>query len=87
MTTAHSLFLRKCKEAYDLVQRFLNDELSYSHLEGLLPRYEVCPQRGHIVKQKVRKSLQVLSESLEGHRYVYFERYSSISYYMFGTNT
>lgn len=70
MRTTRSLFFQKCQDAYELVQLFLSDDLSLGHLDGLLPKYEVSAERGQIVKEKVRKSLQVLSDSLESHRYV-----------------
>lgn len=71
MTTARkSLFLEKCKDAHDLVQAFLHDELSLLHLDQLLPKYEFSTERNEVVKSKIRKSLDVLSTSLEGHRYV-----------------
>lgn len=74
-TSERSLFLGKCKEAYNLVQAFLNDELPLDHLELLHPEFLVSAERNEIVKSKIRKSLEVLSVSLEGHRYVSHKMY------------
>lgn len=69
-TPPRSLFLSKCKEAHELIQAFLSDKLSLTYLKKLLPPYEVTAQRNREVKEKVRKSLEVLSMSLEGQKYV-----------------
>lgn len=60
-------FLARCEEAYHLVQDFLHDRL---------PEVEKNPPfifRQHqrlIVKEKVKKSLEVLDKALDSHRYV-----------------
>lgn len=63
-------FHSKCREAHGLVQAFLNDSLPEDHLAQLLPVYKSRPQRRLVVKEKVKKSLEVLYTALEKHGYV-----------------
>lgn len=57
-------FLLKCLVAYHLVQAFLNDEpIPKKHHT----RYTFLANQRQVVKDKVRKSLQVLETSLERH--------------------
>lgn len=63
-------FLAKCEDAYHLVQNFLNDKLFETERD---PPYVVRQQRRQIVKEKVKKSLEVLNMALENHRYVKFK--------------
>lgn len=60
-------FLAKCEDSYHLVQDFLNDRLPEVTKN---PPYVVREQRRQIVKEKVKKSLEVLNAALENHRYV-----------------
>lgn len=50
-----------------MVEDFLNDRLPSVERT---PPYIVRPHRRQIVKEKVKKSLEVLETALENHRYV-----------------
>lgn len=60
-------FLAKCEEAYHTVQDYLNDKLPAVETS---PPYNVRPHRRQVVKEKVKKSLEVLDTALKNHRYV-----------------
>lgn len=62
-----SPILDQCKKAHQLVDAFLSDTLPQEHLHQSTPRYVALSQRRQIVKDKVRKSLEVLHKSLELH--------------------
>lgn len=69
-SASSTLLMQKCKEAHLLVNSFLDDTLSQAHLAKLDPPYIVRPQRRQIVKEKVKKSLEVLDSALDSLRYV-----------------
>lgn len=64
------LFLAKCAAAHSLVQAYLSDTLPQESLAKLDPPYTVRSQRRQVVKEKVKKSLEVLETALENHQYV-----------------
>ncbi|KAM9939228.1 hypothetical protein OXX80_001295 [Metschnikowia pulcherrima] len=64
-SASSTLLIQKCKEAHLLVNSFLDDTLSQAHLAKLDPPYNFRPQRRQIVKEKVKKSLEVLDSALD----------------------
>lgn len=64
-------FLLRCEEAYDLVHDFLNDTMPHGMISSRAKGYTYRPQRRQVVKEKVKKSLEILEASIEKHRYVY----------------
>lgn len=63
-------FLLRCEEAYDLVQDFLNDSSPHGAISPRAKGYTYRPQRRQVVKEKVKKSLEVLESFIERHKYV-----------------
>ncbi|PSK40970.1 hypothetical protein C7M61_000637 [Candidozyma pseudohaemuli] len=61
-------FLLRCEEAYDLVQDFLNDSSPHGAISPRAKGYTYRPQRRQVVKEKVKKSLEVLESFIERHR-------------------
>ncbi|OBA22786.1 adenine nucleotide alpha hydrolases-like protein [Metschnikowia bicuspidata var. bicuspidata NRRL YB-4993] len=59
--------LEKCAQAHRLVQGFLAGSLPLAHLASLEPPYIVRPPRRQVVREKVKKSLEVLESALESH--------------------
>lgn len=60
-------FLVRCEEAYNLVHDFLNDTLPHGVISPRAKGYTYRPQRRQVVKEKVKKSLEVLEASIEQH--------------------
>lgn len=63
-------FLVRCKEAYELVQGFLNDTLPW----GLVPKtksgYHYNDKKRDGVKKKVTESITNIEQSIRNHGYV-----------------
>ncbi|PSK79133.1 hypothetical protein CJJ07_001033 [Candidozyma auris] len=60
-------FLVRCEQAYNLVHDFLNDTLPHGMISARARGYTYRPQRRSIVKEKVKKSLEVLEACIERH--------------------
>lgn len=66
-------FLARCEEAHNVVHDFLNDTLPWGPISPKATKYTYRPQRRKVVKEKVKKSLEVLESALDKQRYVFFQ--------------
>lgn len=62
--------LQKCKEAYDLVQGFLNDSLPWGKFPERRQGYEYSEEIRSGVKTKIKRTIEQLGKSIESHGYV-----------------
>lgn len=65
-----SIFLKRCEESYIKVQNFLNDTLPGGPVPETHKQFKFDPDKRKIVKEKVRKSMMLLSRSIDTHGYV-----------------
>lgn len=63
-------FLVRCKEAYELVQGFLNDTLPWGPVPKTKSGYHYDKQKRDGVKKKVTESITNIEESIRNHGYV-----------------
>lgn len=63
-------FLVRCKEAYELVQGFLNDKLPWGLVPMTKSSYHYDKQKRDGVKKKVTESITIIEQSIRNHGYV-----------------
>lgn len=71
MSTPDHDFRQRCLQASKLVDDFLADSLPWGPISPKAQGYIHKPLRRNLVKEKVKKSLEVLDDALARQRYVY----------------
>lgn len=65
--TVPATFLQRCKEAHELVQGFLDDSLPWGPVPALRLDYKYDAGRRAEVKDKIRKTFEVLQTAVKRH--------------------
>lgn len=67
MSVSTATFLERCREAHELVQGFLSDTLPWGLVPARHKDYQYDQNRREGVKNKIKKSLQVLQTAVKRH--------------------